>query len=165
MAVLALQTTEAASVDTSVGGRLYNTQKWGTLRLLYFTLAAVAVAGDATSTVDLCKLPPGKLRILPKLSWLKSTAFGAGRTLSVGFAAYNDSAGAAVAADPTALLSALDVSAAINASNLGAPVANTAQKYDVYSQGGILIRARVNVDTIPVNTTLEGYIAFVMSGA
>jgi hypothetical protein len=131
----------------------------GKLRYQYFNLAALTVVGDAASTVDLCELPPGRIRILPWLSRLTWSAFGASRILDVGHREYRKSGGAGVVLEPlngNAFANDIDVSAA------GAVVAlsNTVLKYDVYSLGGVVIHATVGGGTMPIGLTLSGLIAY-----
>jgi len=51
------------------------------VRFQYFNLPATTVAGDANTTIDLCDLPPGQIRVIPELSRLLPSAFGASRVL------------------------------------------------------------------------------------
>lgn len=150
MAVQAFQTTQ--TVDDA---RLRPTEKHGKLRFAYFNLPATSVVGDATTTVDLCELPPGQVRVLPHLSRISTSAFGASRTLSVGHYAYQKSDGSTEALNATAFISALDVSSAVAAAVWG-----TAIKYDMYSKAGVVLFATVNVSTIPVGATIEGFCAY-----
>lgn len=156
MAVLALKTTQLGD-----DYRKRPTEDHGKLRIQAFSLPAVAVAGDANSTIDLCELPPGAVRILPSLSRLYTTAFGAGRTLDVGFRAYTKKDdGTQEVEDLDALIDGLDVSGAVNAAPFGTNLA-TLWKYDVYSKAGVVVTAQVLGGTIPVNATMNGYIVYV----
>lgn len=154
MAVQALKSTE-----TTDGYRSNPNHDHGKVRTQFFDVPATTVAGDATSTVDLCNLPPGRVRVIPELSRITNSAFGAARTLSIGHTAYPSRDPAAAdpePANPTAFAAALDVSAANN----GVALSNVL-KYDIYSKAGVLVQATVNVDTIPVGATLSGFIAYV----
>lgn len=150
MTVQAFQTTQMVD-DT----RLRPTEKHGKLRFAYFNLPATIVVGDATTIVDLCELPSGQVRVLPHLSRISTSAFGAGRTLSVGHYAYTKADNTTEASNATAFIAALDVSAAVAAAVWG-----TAIKYDMYSKGGVTLFATVNVNTIPVGATIEGFCAY-----
>jgi len=152
MAVLALKSTELTD-----GYRKYPISDHGKLRIQFFTLPAVAVAGDANSTFDLCKLPPGRVRILPRSSYISTSAFGAGRTIDVGHAAYGKQDNSAdEAEDIDALIDGLDVSSAVNGVQF-----STAIKFDIYSKAGVLIKGIVLGGTIPQNATISGYITYV----
>ncbi len=155
MAVLALVTTQAAD-----DYRARPFEQHGKLRIASFDLPAVAVAGDINTTIELCDLPPGAVRILPRLSHLETSAWGAARTLDIGHRAYQtkdyaNSSTPTEAENGTALLAAKDVSAA-NTGSLG-----VAAKYDVYSKAGVRVFATVKGGTIPVGATLRGYLIYV----
>lgn len=134
----------------------------GKLRFQAFDFTAAA-AGDATSTINLCNLPSGRVRVLPWLSRISNDATNAGVTLSVGTLAYeNRDSGAPddpglQAADPVALTPvALDISAANDSVPLG-----QVYKYDFYSKAGITVQATVNVGIIPLGTKVSGMIAYI----
>ena len=129
----------------------------GKLRYQYFNVPAVAVQGDAASEFELCEMPPGAVRILLPFSRLTFSAFGVGRTLDVGHRAYmrRPPDNTQEAQNPTALATAIDVSAALANQVLG-----TKLKYDIYSMRGFTLYARCNVGTVPVGATLEGLIAY-----
>jgi hypothetical protein len=154
MAVLALSTNEKTE-----GYRSLPTNDHGKFRLQYFSLPAVAVAGDASTTVDLCDLPPGRTRILPCMSRISTTAFGAGRTLDVGHRAYqarDAEAGDPEAEDADALIDGMDVSGAVNAAAF-----STALKFDIYSKQEVTLFATVLGGTIPVAATINGFVAYI----
>lgn len=144
----ALQLTEAH--------RKYPIDDHGKLRYQYASFTATeAVAAD--STIGLLWLPSGRKRILPHLSRITTSAFGAGRTLDVGHEAYmrrppdND----LEAADPDAFIDGLDVSSAVTATPVG-----TALKFDMYSMAEVLVYATVLGGTLPVNGTVEVLMAY-----
>ncbi|MCK5133510.1 MAG: hypothetical protein KAR40_15325 [Candidatus Sabulitectum sp.] len=127
----------------------------GKFRLQYFKATQDGV-GDATSSWNLCKLPPGNVRVLPGLSRYSISALGAARTLDFGHLAYENSVdGALIAADPDAFVADIDASSAITGAAL-----DTAIKIDLYSRRGITVTAQVNDATIPDAAVLEGYIAY-----
>lgn len=133
----------------------------GKLRIQFFELTATAAAGDALSTIDLCDLPPGAVRVLPNLSRISASAFGAGRTLTIGHQAYDkrtpDLDNYSEALDLDAFTpAALDVSGATNS----IPV-STQIKYDLYSTAGVRVTAQVVGGTIPQGATLSGFLVYV----
>ena len=80
----------------------------GRVRIAYFTHDQDG-AGDATSSVALCSLPAGKVKVLLSSSnayvnWTTGSA-----TLDLGWDAYTDIDGASVAADADGLLNGLSV--------------------------------------------------------
>lgn len=165
MAVEALKSTE---VGADYRGKPINDH--GKLRVQYFNLPATTVAGDATSTVDLCDLPPGAVRIVPDLSRLAASAFGAGRTLDVGHRAYLKKdphmlGGGTIdeAEDADAFIDGLDVSAAVTGSPFGAGLSafGYKTKFDLFSKSGVTVFATVLGGTIPIGTTITGFIVYV----
>lgn len=153
MAVLNLKTTEMGDEY-----RGHPANDHGKLRVQYFDLPATSEAGDANSTVELCKLPHGKVRVIPALSRINHSAFGASRTLDIGHKAYqnrDNSQEDLTAEDADAFVDGLDVSGA------GAGVAfGTGTKFDLYSKGGVTVFATVLGGTIPAGATLSGFIAY-----
>lgn len=142
------------------GFRKYPIDDHGKLRVMAFKVSALTVALAANSTVGLLWLPPGRKRILPNLSRIKTSAFGSGRTLDIGHDAYNarpNYAEAAKTADPDALIDGLDVSGAVNAA-FTEPNGNL--WFDMYSLNEVLIYATVLGDTMPVGATMSGYITY-----
>lgn len=119
-------------------------------------------AGDATSTVDLIKLPAGRVRLLGPLCQLRFSAFGAARTLDVGWTAYTDIDGAAVVADADGLDDGIDVSSA-GTMPLGTNTAVTdGDTYEFESDDGVVLQATVLGGTIPDAATIKGFIAYVV---
>ncbi len=154
MTVLALATTEQGA---DYRGTPVNDH--GKLRFQYFNLPATSAEGEANSTIDLCELPPGRVRVIPNLSRLNHSALGSGVTLDIGHTAYEsrDSGQAdPEAADPDAFADGLDVSAAGSAVPFG-----SATKFDVYSRGGVLVQAIVLGGVLPAASTLSGFIAYI----
>lgn len=84
----------------------------GNLKAFLFEFTQGAAAGDANSLVNLIKVPPGRWRMFCPLAFIQWSAFGAARTLDIGWTAYTDPAGAAVAADEDGIETAIDVSSA-----------------------------------------------------
>ena len=159
MAVTTQKSAEVTNITASPPTMLDTSSLHGRLRVAYF-LHTQDGAGDATSTVDLVKLPAGKGRILIRSSFLASSAFGSGRTLDVGYTAHTDNNGDAVAADVDALEDALNNSSATNAFlGVGTGAADT-YLYD--SNAPLTIQAICLGDTFPTAATLEGYIVYVV---
>lgn len=127
----------------------------GKLRYAYAKVTA-AEALAANGTMALFYLPPGRKRVLPQMSRITTSAFGAGRTLDLGHAAYTKAAPATQEAeDVDAFLDGKDVSAAVTADALG-----DALKYDMYSTDEVLVFATVLGGTMPANATVEVLLAY-----
>lgn len=132
------------------------TEEHGKLRHAYFNFKnTTGAALPAGSTIDLCKLPTGNVRILPQLSMVKTSAM-TGASMSVGLRAYSRAANEdLVAESATELRAATSVNAAAN----GALSTNVKQDY--YSRSGITVFSTVTVAEIPVDATVEGYLTYV----
>jgi len=154
MSVLALNSDE---MTEGYRGRPINDH--GKIRVQYFNVPAVAVAGDIASTIELCELPPGKVRVIPALSKFNNSAWGAARTLDIGHRTYQkrDSASETFEAeDADAFVAAADVSAVGEGRGF-----DSITKFDLYSKAGVNVFATVAGGTIPVGATLSGFIAYV----
>lgn len=105
-----------------------------------------AAAGDATSTMDLLYLPAGKYRIVGRNSYIRFSAFGASRTLSVGHTGYTTHEGTPVGASANVFASAVDVSAAGSAALLADTLIDT--------RVPVKVQASVAGGTIPAAATI-----------
>lgn len=146
---------DIGSAQIATDYRKYPIDDHGKLRYAY---AKVTASGDlaANGTAALFWLPPGRKRILPHLSRITTSAFGAARTLDLGHAAYATSLPAGQEAeDPDAFIDGLDVSSAVTANAMG-----TALKFDMYSQDEVLVFATVLGGTMPDAATLEVLMAY-----
>lgn len=153
MAITITQATQFAS-----DYRAYPIDKSGKLRFNYFSMPAVTVASDAGSTINLCRLPPGRVRMLPWLNRIWTSAFGASRVFDLGYRAFEKEDGTEEAESANALLNDLDISSAVNGSVMAT---NTLAKYDFFSRKGVIIFGTVAGGTIPVAATLQGYVAYI----
>lgn len=147
--------------DNNAQARSYPIDNHGKLRVQYFYYKNET--GDvlaAATEIDLCDLPSGRVRVLPNLSRYGATAMSTGRTLDIGHRAYTkDNSGTDVSEDDNAFVSAKDISGAVNDVAFDAGAGN--MKADLYSKAGIRLFATVNVDTIPADAVVEGYIIYV----
>ena len=129
----------------------------GKLRTQYFSVGPLDTAYAANDLVKLFDLPSGRKRILPGLSRISCSAFGAGRTIDIGHEAYmkrppdND----VEAADLDAFIDGMDVSAAVNGAAW-----STALKFDMYSMTEVEVYMTILGGTMPVGATLQGYITY-----
>jgi len=149
--------TDIIAAELAEDYRRYPIDDHGKLRFCYGKVTA-AEALSANGTMALVTLPPGRVRIIPQLSRITTSAFGASRTLDVGYGAFQDRpSGTAdpVAADPDALIDGLDVSAAVTAGVVG-----TLLKLDLYSLTGVVVQGTVLGGTFPAAGTVELLIAY-----
>ena len=131
----------------------------GRVRIAYFTHDQDG-AGDAGSSVALCSLPAGKVRVLLSSSnaycnWTTGSA-----TLDLGWDAYTNTDGNAVAADVDGLVDGLDVDTA-GYQTFGAGTTATGGTHLFESQGGVVIRA-TSPGAIAAGDDLVGYIMYVV---
>lgn len=118
-------------------------------------------AGDAGSSAALVKLPPGKVRLLGAMSHAYVNWTTALATLDLGWDAYTDIDGAAVAADPNGLDDGLDVDAA-GAKSFGSILAAAGAQKVFESRGGVVIRATSQDVALADADTIAGYIVYVV---
>ena len=132
----------------------------GRVRIAYFTHDQDG-AGDATSSVALCALPAGKVRVLlasssAYVNWTTGSA-----TLDLGWDAYTNTDGTAVSADPDGLVNGLDVDTA-GYQTFGAGTAATGGTYLFESQGGVVLRATSQDQALASGDDLVGYMMYVV---
>ena len=134
----------------------------GRVRIAYFTHDQDGV-GDAGSSVALCSLPAGKVKVLLKSSnayvnWTTSSA-----TLDLGWDAYTNISGTAVAADPDGLVDGLDVDAVGYQTLEGAlaGIIATGGTYTFETQSGVVIRATSPTAMVD-GDDLVGYLLYVV---
>lgn len=159
------------SLQEPVGGAVYNPRLYAfdqiaKVRYAYASVAAIPVLGDIGTTVDLCRIPQGRVRVLPFLSYLWCSAWGSSRTLDLGFRAYYGSDGKTVVAEAaTQMKAAKDVSSALAASQI-----DTASHIDFYSQASVdekskgpILFGTVAGGTMPAGATLEIQLAYMQN--
>lgn len=145
------------SVQLTDGYRKFPIDDHGKLRFQYGSVAALTVALPAADTIDLFRLPPGRVRVLLNLSRYSTSAFGAARLLSIGHRAYSTRPPdiAAEVENATAFLNGADVSAAV-----AAGVMSTTLKYDLYSRTEVTVFATIAGGTMPIGATLQVLMAY-----
>lgn len=127
----------------------------GKIRFIHFTWVNGSTVGADGSSVNLVKLPAGRVRVLPGLSRIAVSALGASRLMDLGVRAYVASDGVtAVAAILNDFVNDRDVSSATD-STFG-----TAVKKDYFSFSGITICALITGGTLDAAETMEGYVAY-----
>jgi len=148
--------TDIKAAQLEEAYRKYPIDDHGKLRFAYGKVTA-AEALAANGTMALVSLPVGRKRILPHLSRITTSAFGAGRTLDVGHQAYNTALSPVAVEDddPDALIDGLDVATAVTANVFG-----TDLKFDMYSKTDVIVYGTVLGGTMPANATVEVLIAY-----
>ena len=163
MAVTTEKSDQVTNLEALPPVRLNTDELAGRLRIARFSFTQGAAAGDATSTIDLVKMPVGKtVTILKNLSRIVCSAFGAARTLDIGHQGFTNLDGTVVAAAVDVLLDAGDVSAIAELLlGVGTNALTVNNVFTINSQTAALIQAVVAGGTIPAGATLAGYIVYV----
>lgn len=145
--------TAQRSASLTVDSDLYS----GRVVPITFSFTQGAAAGDVNSLAVLFQTPT-QARLLALQSWLRHSAFGAARLLSVGWLAYTDEYGDPQVADYDGLTSALDVALA-GVKQVG--LTPTAGISHFFATPRWLV-AQVTGDTIPAGATLSGTFLFAL---
>ena len=112
-------------------------------------------AAETDLTIELLRLPAGKIEVYPTLSRLKADDMIATADLSLGHAAYINPDGITVAADLVKWASALDVGGGvIDAAFVG----SDPQVFN--STAGVLVKALVAVANIDLDDEIQGWVAW-----
>jgi len=160
MTVTAQKSTQIANADLkpSVTNPVIDD---GKLRLARFDFTQDG-AGDANSTVELVKFGPGKVRIIPGLSYIKFSALTENAVLDIGHTGYTKLDGSSQSAQTDVIEDGLDVDAAGGSyMGTGTDAAANVAGFDIESRDGFTIQAKALTAGIPDDTTLVGWIAYV----
>lgn len=103
-----LSSSPLSNTDERVIDALFQYGKLRVLRFDWTSPAGVLIA----DIVNLVRIPQGKVTILGWLSQIRNGAFGGTATASIGYSAFRDKFGNAVAANATAILAPTSVVAA-----------------------------------------------------
>ena len=160
MAVTTQKSTEYTNATSSPVVQNAVHDYHGRVRIAYFTHDQDG-AGDATSSVALCALPAGKVRVLlasssAYVNWTTGSA-----TLDLGWDAYTNTDGTAVSADPDGLVNGLNVDTA-GYQTFGAGTAATGGTYLFESQGGVVLRATSQDQALASGDDLVGHMMYVV---
>jgi len=121
-------------------------------------VAGSYASGDANSTIDLVVVPPGKFVMLGDLCRIRHSAFGTGRTMDVGWAAYTNEDGTAVTADEDGIHSAADVAAAGSFVPLDELGVSAMKLFD--SREGVTIKVKIEAAALSSGETIDAYFVF-----
>jgi hypothetical protein len=137
----------------------------GRVRVAFFTCDQSG-AGDATSSVALCRLPAGRVRLLLASSSLYVNWTTASATLDLGWDAYTGKDGSAIDADPNGLVDGVSVDTAgyFTGGTLAAlaGIKATGGAYVFESKDGVVIRATSQDTAIAAGDDLVGYLLYVV---
>ena len=136
--------------------------KHGKLRTLFFSHDQDG-AGDANSTVTLGKLPAGKVKIIGGLSRFYCNWVTSSQTMDIGWTAYTDLDGDAVALDVDGMVDGLDVDA-VGYFDMESNIAAGKLKggnYTFESRDGVEITA-LAIAALVDGDDLNGYITYVV---
>ncbi len=166
MAILAIRSAQEPLLGGVYNPRLYAFDQIAKVRYAYGSVAALAAAADIDSTMDLVRIPQGRVRVLPFLSRIWTSAYGAARTLDIGVRAYIGSDGkTAVAEDADQFANDTDVATALTNAVMG-----TVSHIDFFSQcsvddrtKGPLVFATIAGGTIPIGGTFEIMLAYMQN--
>ena len=160
MAVTTQKSTEytniTASPPTIQDSQVYQ----GKLRVAYFKHTQSG-AGDATSSAAVAWLPPGKVRLIGPLSTLYVNWTTVSATMDVGWDAYTDIDGAAVAADPNGIDDGFSVDTA-GQFTLGSALTATGYTKVFESQDGVVIRLTSQDTAIADADVAAGFLVYVV---
>lgn len=157
-------TTQKSDIITNIDASTFNdsVDDGGTLHTIRF-LHDQSGAGDATSSVALVKLPPGRVRLYLNLSLMYVNWTTSSATLDLGWDAYTDLAGDAVVADPNGLIDGLDVDTVgvFSGEDLVTSLTNAAGgTYLFESQTGVTIRATSQDQALVASDDIVGHFVY-----
>jgi hypothetical protein len=160
MAVTNQKSVEVTAIDA--GTILDTTDLKGRVRVANFSHTQSG-AGDATSDIELVRLPAGRVRLLASQSKAYVAWATALATLDLGWGAYTDQDGAAVAADPNGIDDGIDVDTAgyQTFGNLAA-IAAAGGTVEFNSQSGVTILATSQDVALADGDTIAGYFLYVV---
>ena len=161
MAVTTEYTDQYTESYVTIPAKVPETHEWmGRFRIGFFTFTQGSSAGDAGSYAYLIKLPAGKVRLMLSMSRVHSSALGSSRTMDLGWTAYTDDDGDAVAADPNGLDDGVDVSSAVAFAPAGTVGTHETKLFE--SKEGVVLTAQVNDGTLPAAATIGGHFVYVI---
>lgn len=165
MTVTTQKSTEYTNVTATPVVNLGPTEMHGRVRVAYFTHDQSG-AGEATSSVALCKLPAGKVRLLLGSSFMYVNWTTASATLDLGWDAYTAQDGTTTDADPNGLIDGLDVDTVGLRSGEDLVTLSAVQvlggAYTFESREGVVIRATSEDEAIASGDDLVGYFLYVV---
>ena len=160
MATTTQYSTEYDTAHVSKTGNLESNTQGGRVRCAYFS-ATQDGAGDAGSSIALVKLPAGKVRLLASQSKAYVGFATDSATLDMGWDAYTNIDGTAVAADANGIDDGVDVDTA-GYQTFGSALTATGGTKLFESQGGVVIRATSADVALADADVISGYVMYVV---
>jgi len=165
MAVVTEKSVEYTNVTATPIVNNSTAEEHGRVRIAFFTHDQIAT-GDATSSVALFKLPPGRVRLLLGSSFMHVNWTTATADLDLGWDAYTGLDGVAVAADPNGIADVIDVETSsvkdgVLLTTLAATIAAGGTKV-FESKDGVVIRATSTTTATVIGDDLVGYMMYVL---
>jgi len=161
MAVTNENSTQVANFLTVPMVRNQSSEDGGKLRIKVGNFTQGIAAGDANSTLNLVVLPGGA-RVINELSTINWSAFGAGRTLDIGFTAHTKADGTTVSAVADKFLDGLDVSSAGTA-RLGTGTNASKTGYQIersVREGYVTVQGKCLGADLPAGATVNAFIVY-----
>ena len=160
MAVITEKSDQLTNLDASPPVIENSHNLHGRLRVAYFS--HTLGDGDAGSSVEVVRLPPGKIRLLGSLCNIEAATVAASATMDVGWDAYTDLDGAAVDADADGIVDGVSVDTTLNVNLAGNATTGvlTAGTKAFESQDGVSIRLTF-VGAVVAGETVDGYLVYV----
>ncbi len=150
---------EYAKIYATEPAELVDANEWaGRLRIQRFTYTQSG-AGTVGETLAAVKLPAGKVRVLLPLSYIHTSGLGTSGTIDVGWEAYTDRDGTAVAADPNGLKDGIDAASA--GADVPTGTVGTDETYEFDSRDGVVITLQFNDNPLDDTDTVKGYFIYV----
>ena len=162
VALAVTESTQFANINAVPPVALAPSEHHGRLRIAFFDWLNGSVAGDAGGVVSVVRLPAGKVRLLGRLSSIYHDMTTGGNTIDIGWLAYTDIDGEAVAADPDGLDDGIDVETAgtILLGTVSAVLATCGQKL-FESQDGVTITV-TSVGIVAAADVMQGHLVYVL---
>ena len=137
---------------------------WGAkLQVMFFNHVQGAVEGAATSTVNIVKLPAGRVRLITGLSRAYVNWVAASATMDLGWRAYTGLDGVAVAESLAGIISALDVDTVgyhSLESDVTALLEGLGGTKEFTSKSGVILCLHSPTAVITVGDTIGGYVVY-----
>ena len=160
MAVTTQKGNEVTNLDAVPSVVAETTKLHGRLRFAYFSHTQSG-AGDATSSVEIARLPAGSVRVLGAMCKIKHNWTTSSATMDIGWDAYTDLDGDSVAADPNGMDDGLNVDSAGTVSTI-CTVLTTDNTKLFESKGKVSIRLTSQDVALAASSTVYGYLVYVV---
>ena len=160
MAVTSQESTEYTNAYSTTPPVMNDASEWaGRVRIMQFTTTQSG-AGDATSSFAIGKLPPGKITLIAYASSAYVNWTTASATMDLGWDAYTDQDGNAVAASVDGIDNGVSVDTA-GFFSFGSGLTATGGLKQFSSREGVVLRLSSTDTAIADTDTAVGYLLYV----